>query len=133
MKKFSFNSNFSKQLSKCVFITAIWKYQHRHLSMSIVIGIGIDIGIAKKIIFVYIIPFLNRIFMFFLVLSYGIKTTFLHFVTYFSTIFYSSIQIRPLVFQKKGISTLGSIRPWRFEIPAYFAYFPVKHPGWSSF
>ena len=77
--------------------------------------------------------------MFFLVLSYGIRTTFLHFVTYFSTIFYSSIQIRPLVFLKKGISTFGSIRPWRFEkitalkIPAYFAYFPAKHPGWSSF
>ena len=52
--------------------------------------------------------------MFFLVPSYDINTTLLHFASYFPKIFYSFIQRHPLVFQKKASSTFGSIRPLVF-------------------
>ena len=72
MKKFSFNSIIRKQQPKGVFIEAIWKSWHRHLSISIVIGI------AKKLVLPWEFFFKkSRIFMFFLVLSYGISTTLL--------------------------------------------------------
>ena len=74
MKKFSFNSFIRKQQPKGVFIEAIQKSWHRHRSISIAIGNGI-----AKNIFAMRIFFLkeSRIFMFFLVLSYGISTTLL--------------------------------------------------------
>ena len=70
MKKFSFNSIIRKQQPKGVFIEAIWKswHQHRHWHRH-----------CKKIIFAIRIFFKkkSRMFMFFLVLSYGISTTLL--------------------------------------------------------
>ena len=81
------NSIIRKQPPKCVFIEAIWKSWHRHLSISIVIGISIGIGIAKTVIFAFLF-FLDRTFMSYPYLSYGISTTSLHFATYSSTIFY---------------------------------------------
>ena len=68
MKKFSFNWIIRKQQPKVLFIEAIWKYWHRHLSISIVIAekIFLPLGffLFKK----------SKIFMFFLVLSYGISS-----------------------------------------------------------
>ena len=73
MKKFSFSSIIRKQQPKGVSIEAIWKSWHRHSSISITISIG-----NAKNVFVPSEFFLkNRIFMFFLVLSYGISTTLL--------------------------------------------------------
>ena len=76
MKKFSFNSIIRKQQPKSFFIEVIWKSWHRHLSISIAIGIDIT---KKKIIFVIRFFFKKKdwIFVFFLVLSYGMSTTLL--------------------------------------------------------
>ena len=79
----------------------------------------------------------SRIFMFFLVLSYGISTTLLQIL---------SSQRFPIHPAKGSIGVLEksyfNIRrhpSWCFEkttarkVFAYFAYFPAKHPGLSSF
>ena len=58
-------------------------------------------------------------------------------ITHFSTIFYPSIQTRPLVFKANGclnfqkhssISISEKIATWNI-----FGNFPVKHPYWSPF
>ena len=77
------------------------------------------------------------IFMFFLVLSYGISTTLLQYLFLHDLLFIKS---------KASIGVLENsylnIRKhpsWCFKkttapkISAYFAYFPAKHPGLSSF
>ena len=82
--------------------------------------------------------FKNRVFMLFLVLSYGISTTLLQILT----------SLRFPIHLFKGVywccrkrlfeHSEASVR-WFFKkttapkISAYFAYFPAKHPGWSSF
>ena len=74
----------------------------------------------------------NKIFMFFLVLSYSISTTLLQ--KYFSTISYSSIQRHPWCSRKRLFELSEASVHWCFEkitTPKVFAYFPVKHPGWS--
>ena len=60
-----------------LFIEAIWKSRHRYLSISIVTGIEFGFGIAKNLFLPPEIFLKNRIFMFFLVLSFGISTTLL--------------------------------------------------------
>ena len=76
--------------------------------------------------------------MLFLVLSYGISTTLLQIL----------ISLRFPIHPFKGVHWCSRKRPfehseasfhWCFKkttapkISAYFAYFPAKHPGWSSF
>ena len=80
----------------------------------------------------------NRIFMFFLVLSYGVRTTLLQIL----------ISLRFPMNPFKGVHWCSRKRlfehseasvHWCFEkitapkISGYFAYFPAKHPGWSYF
>ena len=127
MKKFSFNSIVMKQPSKGALIEAIWKSchwdQHWH-------------RYCKKIIFCLQEFFLkNRIFMFFLALSYGISTTLLQIL----------ISLRCPINSSKGVHWCSRKRlfelssasvHWCFgKITALkvFAYFPAKQPGWSSF
>ena len=76
MKKYSFNSIITKQPPKGVY----WGYldiSTLDLSISIVTEAGIGIGIAKSLFLTSELCFENRIFMFFLVPSYGISTTLL--------------------------------------------------------
>ena len=134
MKNFSLNSIIRKQRPKDVFIEAIWKSWHRHLSISIAIGIGI----AKKLFLPSEFFLNNRIFMLFLVLSYGISTNLLQIL----------ISLRFPIHPFKGVYWCSRKRlfehseasiHWCFKktaapkISAYFAYFPANHPGWSSF
>ena len=122
MKKFSFNSIIRKQQPKGVFIKAIWKSWHRHhLSISMVIGIARKFFLPSEFFF---FQKESRMFMFFLVLSYGISIILLQIQILNSLRF----PIHPV----KGVH-------WCFKkttapkISAYFAYFPVKHPGLSFF
>ena len=128
MKKFSFNSIVRKQQSKGAFIEAIWKSWHRHLSISIVI----IIGIAKKL-------FCHQNFFFFFKVEY--LCSFLRLVTVSVPLCY-----KYLVLYKTSIGVLEksflNIRKYpswclkkttALKISAYFAYFPAKHPGLSSF
>ena len=76
--------------------------------------------------------------MLFLVLSYGISITLLQIL----------ISLRFAIYAFKGVYWCSGKRlfehweasvHWCFKkstapkISAYFAYFPAKHPGWSSF
>ena len=133
MKKFSFNWIIRKQQLKDVFIEVIWKSWHRHLSISIVIGNGI----AKKIIF--------AVRIFFKKVEY--LCSFLRLVMISAPLCYKYLVLYDFLFiQWKAIGVLEksylTIRKhpyWRFKkttapkISAYFAYFPAKHPGVSSF
>ena len=133
MRKFSFNSIIRKQQPKYVFIEAIWKSWHRHLSISIVIGNGI----AKKIIFAVRILFKKVEYL----------CSFLRLVMISAPLCYKYLVLYDFLFiQWKAIGVLEksylTIRKhpyWRFKkttapkISAYFAYFPAKHPGVSSF
>ena len=125
MKKFSFNSVIRKQQPKGVFIEAIY----RNLGISIAKNLFLPSEFKKK---------KNRIFMFFFVLSYGITITLLQIFIFLR------FRIQPF----KGVHCCSKKRlfehseasvRWCFKktaapkISAYFAYFPVKHPGWSSF
>ena len=133
MKKFSFNSIIRKQQPKDVFIEAIWKSWHRHLS--IVIGNGI----AKKL-------FLPVEFFFKKEVEY--LCSFLCLVMVSEPFCYKYLVLYNFLFiqSKASIGVLEksclNIRKhpsWCFKkttapkISAYFAYFPAKHPGLSSF
>ena len=82
--------------------------------------------------------FKNRVFMLFLVLSYGISTTLLQ------ILISPRFPIHPL----KGVYSCSRKRLFEHleasvhcyfkkatapKVSPYFAYFPAKHPGWSSF
>ena len=132
-----------EQPQKGVFIEAIWKSWHWNCSISIVLGIGIGIDIAKNLFLPAEMFFFEKIiFMFFIVLSYGISTTLLQILISLRFPIHSSKGI-PLVFYKKTICLGKDCREQFFhccfekitvpKISAYFAYFPAKHPGWSSF
>ena len=96
-------------------------------------------GHCKKIVFVFRIFFLkNRIFMLFLVLSYGINTTLLQILISLG------FPIHPLkdvywCSRKRLFEHSEASVHWCFKkttapkASPYFAYFPEKHPGWSSF
>ena len=87
-----------EQPQKGVFIEAIWKSWHWNCSISIVLGIGIGIGIAKNLFLPAEIVFFEKIiFMFFIVLSYGISTTLLQILISLRFPIHSSKGI-PLVF-----------------------------------
>ena len=98
MKKFSFNSVIRKQQPKVIFIEAIWKSWHRNLSISTVISNGIA---EKK----------KRIFMFFLVFSYGISTTLLQILSSLRFPVYQVKDIHWCSRKSCSIWTFGSIRP----------------------
>ena len=80
----------------------------------------------------------NRIFMLFLVLSYGISTTLLQilislqFPIYpFKGVCWSS---RKRLFEHSEASVHWCFKKTTAQkISAHFAYLPAKHPGWSSF
>ena len=134
MKKFSFDLIIRKQPPKDVFIEAIWKSRHRHLSISIVLESALA-STLQKIWFCPQKPFFeNRILMFFLVLSYDISTTLL--------------QIRFPCHPSNGVRWCSRQRLFEHseapvrgccekttasKISEYFACFPAKHRGWSSF
>ena len=147
MKKFSFNSIIRKQQPKGVFIEAFWKSWHRHLNISIVTGIGIGIGTAKNLFLPSEIFFKKQNTMFFLVLSYSKVRNFLGY-SVSTTLLQILISLRFPIHPFKGVHWCSRKRLfkhskasvyWRFEkitapkISGYFAYFPAKHPGWSSF
>ena len=135
MRKFSLNSVIRKQPAKGVFIEVIWKSHHRHLCISIDIEISIGIGIPKCL-FLPSEFFLNyRVFMFLLVLSYGISTTLLQILI--------SLQFRILpskgghwCSRKRLYELLEASVHWCFEkmtSPKMSAYFPAKHSVWGPF
>ena len=123
MKKFSFNSVIRKQQPKGVFIEAIWKSWHRHLSISIVIGIGI----AKKV--EYLCSFLCLVMV-------SVPLCYKYLVLYDFLFIQSKASIGVL---EKSYLNIRKHPSWCFKkttapkISAYFAYFPAKHPGSSSF
>ena len=128
MKKFSFNSIVRKQQWKGAFIEAIWKSWHRHLSISIVI----TIGIAKNY-------FAIRIFFFFFKVEY--LCSFLRLVTVSVPLCYKYLVLykTSIGVLEKSFLNIRKYPSWCFKkttalkISAYFAYFPAKHPGLSSF
>ena len=129
MKKFSFNSNIWKHPPKCVFFGNL--------------GIGISASasllesllalvLQKNYFFLQKYFWKNKMFMLFLVLSYGISTSLLQ--KHFSTISYSSIQRHPWCSRKRLFELSEPSVHWCFEkitTPKVSAYFPVKHPVWS--
>ena len=123
MKKFSFNSIIGKQQPKVLFIEAIWKSWHRHLSISIVIGIGI----AKKV--EYLCSFLCLVMV-------SVPLCYKYLVLYDFLFIKSKASIGVL---EKSYLNIRKHPSWCFKkttapkISAYFAYFPAKHPGLSSF
>ena len=134
MKKFSFNSIITKQQPKAVFIEAVWKSWHRHLSNSIAIGIGI----ARNY-------FCHQNF-FFKKIEY--LCSFLCLVMVSGPLCYKYLDLYDILFiqSKASIDVLEksylNIRKHPsccFKkrtapiISTYFAYFPVKPPGLSSF
>ena len=137
MKKFSFNLIIRKQQPKVVFIKAIWKSWHRHLNISIVIGNGI----AKKLFlpskFFFLKKKRSRIFMFFLCLvMVSVPLCYKYLVLYDFLFIQSKASIGVL---EKSYLNIRKHPSWCFKkttapkISAYFAYFPAKHPGLSSF
>ena len=129
MKKFSFNSIVRKQQWKGAFIEAIWKSWHRHLSISIVI----NIGIAKKL-FCH-----QNFFFFFFKVEY--LCSFLRLVTVSVPLCYKYLVLykTSIGVLEKSFLNIRKYPSWCFKkttalkISAYFAYFPAKHPGLSSF
>ena len=123
MKNLSFNSITRKQQPKGVFIEAIWKSWHRHLSISIVIGIGI----AKKV--EYLCSFLCLVMV-------SVPICYKYLVLYDFLFIKSKASIGVL---EKSYLNIRKHPSWCFKkttapkISAYFAYFPAKHPGLSSF
>ena len=135
MKKFSFNWIIRKQQPKGVFIEAIGKSWHRHLSISIVIGNGIvkklfsplEFILEKKVKYLYSslclvmvsVPLCYKYLVFYDFLfiqsnaSIGVLEK-----------SYLNIQKHPSWYFKKATARKSS---------AYFAYFPAKHSGLSSF
>ena len=137
MKKFSFNSIIRKQPPKGVFIKAIWKSWHQHLSIIIAIRIGIGIVIAKNLfllseIFFYKIEYLCSLLC--LVMA-SVPLCHKYLLLYDFLFIHPKAIIGVL---EKGYLNIRK-HHWCFEkitapkISAYFAYFPAKHPGWSSF
>ena len=132
MKKFSFNSFIRKQRPKGVFIEAIYGN----------LGVGISTSASslawalQKNCFCLQNFYLNRIFT--LVLSYGISTTLLQIIISLR------FPIHPLkdvywCSRKRLFEHSEASVHWCFKkttapkASPYFAYFPEKHPGWSSF
>ena len=123
MEEFSFNSIIRKQQPNVLFIEAIWKSWHRHLSISIVIGIGI----AKKV--EYLCSFLCLVMV-------SVPLCYKYLVLYDFLFIQSKASIGVL---EKSYLNIRKHPSWCFKkttapkISAYFAYFPAKHPGLSSF
>ena len=130
MKHFSFNSIITKQPPKGVYWGCL---EISTLDLSISIVTEVDIGIAKSLFLTSELCSENRIFMFFLVPSYGISTTLLQ----------TLISLRFPIHSSKGVHWCYTKR--RFElseafvhcilkkitapnISAYFVYFLEKHP-----
>ena len=135
MKKFSFNSIIRKQEPKGVFIEAIWKSWHRHLNISIVI----DISIAKKLFLSSEFFFVKKVeyLCFFLCLvMVSVPLCYRYLVLYDFLFIQSKMSIGVL---EKSYLSIRKHPSWCFKkttapkISAYFAYFPAKHPGLSSF
>ena len=135
MKKFSFNSIIRKQQPKGVFIETIWKSWHRYLSIRIAIGNGV----AKEIFLPWEFSLLKK-------LEY--LCSFLCLVMVSVPLCHKNLFLYDLLFIKSKASigvlekSYWNIRKhpsWCFKkttapkISAYFAYFPAKHPGLSSF
>ena len=136
MKKFSFNSIIRKQQPKNVFIEAIWKSWHRHLSISIAIGNGI----AKKIFLPWesFICFkkVEYLCSFLCLVMVSVPLCYKYLVLYDFLFIQSKASIGVL---EKSYLNIRKHPSWCFKkttapkISAYFAYFPAKHPGLSSF
>ena len=79
----------------------------------------------------------SRIFMFIFVLSYGITTTLLQILSSLRFPIHSVKGVRCC--SRKKYSNIRKHPSWCFKkttapkMSAYFAYFPAKHPGLSSF
>ena len=130
MKKFSFNSFIRKQRPKGAFIEAIYGN----------LGIGILASaspLQENCFCIQNFFLLNRMFILFLVLSYGISTTLLQ------ILFSLRFPIHPLkdvysCSRKRLFEHLEASVHCYFKkgtapkVSPYFAYFPAKHPGWSS-
>ena len=135
MKKFSFNSIIRKQQPKGVFIEAIWKSWHRHLSISIVIGIGI----AKKLFLpseFFLKKKVDHLCSFLCLVMVSVPLCYKYLVLYDFLFIQSKASIGVL---EKSYLNIRKHPSWCFKkttapkISAYFAYFPVKHPGLISF
>ena len=80
----------------------------------------------------------NNIFMFFLVLSYGVSTTSLQILISLRFPVHSFKDVHWCSRKRLFEHSEASVH-WCFEkitarkISGYFAYFPARHPGWSYF
>ena len=135
MKKFSFNWIIRKQQPKGVFIEAIGKSWHRHLSISIVIGNGIvkklfsplEFILEKKVKYLYSSLCLVMV---------SVPLCYKYLVFYDFLFIQSNGSIGVL---EKSYLNIRKHPSWYFKkttarkSSAYFAYFPAKHSGLSSF
>ena len=135
MKKFSFNWIIRKQQPKGVFIEAIGKSWHRHLSISIVIGNGIvkklfsplEFILEKKVKYLYSSLCLVMVW---------VPLCYKYLVFYDFLFIQSNGSIGVL---EKSYLNIRKHPSWYFKkttarkSSAYFAYFPAKHSGLSSF
>ena len=75
--------------------------------------------------------------MFFLVLGYGISTTLLQILSSLRSPIHQVKGVhwcsRKKLFEHSEASILEDVQKIAPKISAYFAYFPAKHPGLSSF
>ena len=136
MKKFSFNSIIRKQQPKDVFIEAIWKSWHRHLSMSIVIGIDIAKKLSLPSEFFFLKKKVEYLCSFLCLVMVSVPLCYKYLVLYDFLFIQSKASIGVL---EKSYLNIRKHPSWCFKkttapkISAYFAYFPAKHPGLSSF
>ena len=134
MKKLSFNSIIRKQQPKRVFIEAFWESWHRHLSISI------GNGIATKL-FCH-----QNFFFFFKKVKYLYSSLCLVMVSvplcYKYLVFYDFLFIQSngsIGVLEKSYLNIRKHPSWYFKKTTarksspYFAYFPAKHSGLSSF
>ena len=134
MKKFSFSSIITKQQPKDVFIEAIWESWHRHLSISIVIGNDI----AKKLFLPsgFFFSKVEYLCSFLCLVMISVPLCYKYLVLYDFLFIQSKVSIGVL---EKSYLNIRKHPSWCFKkttapkISAYFAYFPAKHPGLSSF
>ena len=135
MKKFQFNSIIRKQQLKVLFIETIWKSWYRHLNISVVI----DSDVAKNIFlpkYIFFVKEVEYLCSFLCLVMVSVPLWYKYLVLYDFLFIQSKVSNGVL---EKIYLNIRKHPSWCFKkttaskIFAYFAYFPAKHPGLSSF
>ena len=135
MKKFQFNSIIRKQQLKVLFIETIWKSWYRHLNISVVI----DSDVAKNIFlpkYIFFVKEVEYLCSFLCLVMVSVPLCYKYLVLYDNLFINSKASIDDL---EKSYLNIRKHPSWCFnktftpKIPAYFAFFPGKHPALSSF